>query len=348
MSPSFEYVLPAIRGIQAGREYYVSMCPIRFLPKFFPVETEELPATKRASRSLNRQRVPEMARYLLENPKQYAVGAIAASIDAEITFEPLGTEQEGRKVGRLRVPMDARWTINDGLHRRAAFEMALKENPELGYETVALILYLDLGLEQSQQIFVDFNSSQVGIDSSLQVLYNHRDQSAKLVKAVVQQVEVFRSLTEMERSVVPARSQKLFTLSSLYHATLTLLANSQEIERAQQVELAVSFWNTVSAWIPDWQLVLQGRVAAGELRQNYLHSHPIVLAALAEVGASLFQKWPGCWEEKLMFLHEIDWSLSNPDWQGKVLSKGGVSKSRSSVSWLRDYLKHRLVLENHR
>ncbi|TAG01836.1 MAG: DNA sulfur modification protein DndB, partial [Oscillatoriales cyanobacterium] len=35
-TPSFEYILPAIRGIQAGREYYVSMCPVRFLPKLFP------------------------------------------------------------------------------------------------------------------------------------------------------------------------------------------------------------------------------------------------------------------------------------------------------------------------
>src|SRR5437870_9539 len=32
---SFGYVFPAIRGIQARREYYVSMCPLRLIPKLF-------------------------------------------------------------------------------------------------------------------------------------------------------------------------------------------------------------------------------------------------------------------------------------------------------------------------
>ena len=31
----YEYVFPAIRGIQAQQEYYISMCPIRLLPKMF-------------------------------------------------------------------------------------------------------------------------------------------------------------------------------------------------------------------------------------------------------------------------------------------------------------------------
>src|SRR6476469_2671796 len=172
-SPSFEYVLPVIRGIQAGREYYVSMCPVRLLPKLFPGNDEEMPPEIRARRTLNRSRIPEISRYILDNPKNYAFSAITASIDANITFEPMGTEAEGRKIGRLRVPMDAKFTINDGNHRRAAFEMALRENPQLGYETVALILFLDIGLEKSKQMFADLNNFQVPLEASLSVLYNH-------------------------------------------------------------------------------------------------------------------------------------------------------------------------------
>jgi len=40
----------------------------------------------------------------------------------------VGSEAETRNIERLRVPMDARFMINDGQHRRAAFELALKEN----------------------------------------------------------------------------------------------------------------------------------------------------------------------------------------------------------------------------
>lgn len=32
---SFEYVFTALRGKQAGREYYVAMCPLKLVPKIF-------------------------------------------------------------------------------------------------------------------------------------------------------------------------------------------------------------------------------------------------------------------------------------------------------------------------
>ncbi|MGB7445353.1 MAG: DNA sulfur modification protein DndB, partial [Coleofasciculaceae cyanobacterium] len=81
--PSFEYVLPVIRGIQSGQEYYVSMFPVRLLSKLFARE-EEVPAEMRAGRSLNRTRVQEIAHYILNNPQDYIFSAITASIDADV------------------------------------------------------------------------------------------------------------------------------------------------------------------------------------------------------------------------------------------------------------------------
>ena len=339
LTASFEYVLPVIRGIQAGREYYVSMCPVRLLPKLLPLDDREVAAELRTHRLVNRNRIPEITAYILNNPKSYTFSAITASIDADIKFEPIGTEAEGRKIGRLRVPMDAKFTINDGNHRRAAFELALKENPDLGFETIALILFLDIGLEHSQQIFTDLNRYSVDPDTSLNILYDHRDKTANLVRVVIKNVPVFRNLTDTERSTLSSRSGKLFTLSSIYNATSALLANCQEIELQQQVELAVSYWNAVSSYIPDWELVLQKQVSASEIRQDYLHCHSVALAALGEVGGNVRSHYPDDWELRLAGLRQIDWSRSNPDWQGHILSSGGISKSRSSVSWMCGYIK---------
>ena len=75
----FEYIFPSIRGIQAGREYYISMCPIHLIPKIFLFDEEELKPELRAQRTLNRQRVPEMARYMLSNPRGYTFSALTAS-----------------------------------------------------------------------------------------------------------------------------------------------------------------------------------------------------------------------------------------------------------------------------
>ena len=71
MAAGFEYAFPAIRGIQANREFYVSMCPLRLLPKLFLFNEDEMIPELRAQRQLNKARLPEMARYVLENPSNY-------------------------------------------------------------------------------------------------------------------------------------------------------------------------------------------------------------------------------------------------------------------------------------
>lgn len=334
---SFEYVLPVIRGIQAGREYYVSMCPVRLLPKLFPISEEEVPAPLRSQRSLNKNRAQEMSRYILDNLENYTVSAITASIDAEIEFEPMGSEKEARKLGRLRVPMDARFIINDGHHRRVAYELALKENPDLGYETVAVVFFLDLGLQRSQQIFHDLNALAMRPEPALNLLYNHRESAATLMREVIKAVPVFRSLTEMERSTISRRSGKLFMLSHLYQATLALLANRQGVELGQQIKIATEFWQIVSDRIQDWQWVLQRRLCAWEVRRDYVHTHPMVLAGIASVGASILAQEGQFYREQWAGLAEIDWSYSNPDWEG-ILNAGKGSIAKVNVQQISSYI----------
>jgi hypothetical protein len=162
---------------------------MRFLPKLFPFDSEELPPSQQAKRALNQAKIPKIAESFVKNSGNYTCGAIAASIDADITFEAVGNEAEKRKICRLRVG------------------------------------------------------------------------------------------------------------------------------------------NAVSNFIQDWQLVLHKQVAAGEIRRDSVHCHSVVLESLREVGASLLSAFPESWE-------------------GGILLKGRISKSRASVSWMTDYLKKRLGLES--
>src|SRR5687768_5392926 len=122
----FSYVLWAIRGVQAGRQYFVAMCPLKLIPKLFLYDEEELPSELRAQRTLNRARVPEIARYITENPKEYVFSSITASVDSKVVFRPVTEGGAPADVGQLVIPMSARFIINDGQHRRAAIEEALK------------------------------------------------------------------------------------------------------------------------------------------------------------------------------------------------------------------------------
>jgi len=109
MSSGFTYTFSAIRGVQAKREYYVSMCPLRLIPKIFSFEDADMPPEVRAQRVINRSRVPQITDYIVENPGDYTFSAITASIDGDLRFEPVGSGPEQFRMGTLSISMDARF-----------------------------------------------------------------------------------------------------------------------------------------------------------------------------------------------------------------------------------------------
>jgi DNA sulfur modification protein DndB len=344
--PTFEYVFPAIRGIQAGREYYVSMCPLRLIPRIFLFDEEELRPELRAQRILNKSRIPDIARYILRNPKAYTFSALTASIDGDVRFEPLGPDETERSLGRLRIPMKARFVINDGQHRRAGIEAALRENPDLGDETIAVVFFLDVGLKRCQQMFADLNRYAIRPTTSLSVLYDHRDKYADLAKTLLQRVPIFTDLTETERSTISNRSIKLFTLSGIYHATQTLLAGLGQEPNPENLQLATDFWNEVARHVADWELAKERKVSAADLRRDFLHAHTLALTAIARAGADLLAKHPRNWKQKLARLATLDWSRGNARlWEGRAMNAGRLSKKTVNVVLTGNAVKKHLGLE---
>ena len=171
---TYFHSFPAVRGVQAGREFFIAMCPMRLVPKIFVFDEEEVPPEMRAQRTLNRARVPEIAGYLVAHPDAYVLSALTASVDGPVYFQPAGSTNNG-PLGTLQVPMGARILINDGQHRRAAIEEAVKHRPELGQENVPVLFFCDEGLARSQQMFADLNKYAVRPSHSLSTLYDHRD-----------------------------------------------------------------------------------------------------------------------------------------------------------------------------
>ena len=91
----------------------------------------------------------------------------------------------------------------------------------------------------------------------------------------------------MERSTLSERSRKLFTLSAIYGGCAALLEGTHYQNSDDAAEVCVRFWNAVSKYIPEWGMVRAGRMAAGEVRRDFLHSHAIVLQALGMAGRDL-------------------------------------------------------------
>ncbi|MBG1252219.1 DNA sulfur modification protein DndB [Burkholderia pseudomallei] len=345
MSPSFEYVFPAIRGIQAGREYYVSMCPLRLIPKIFLFDEEELLPELRAQRVLNKARVPEISRYILQNRHDYVFSAITASIDGDTHFVKATQDGETGRIGTLHVNMSARFIINDGQHRRAAIEMAIREEAPLADETIAVVFFLDRGLERSQQMFADLNRHAIRPSRSLGLLYDHRNDLSKIAKLTALKSLAFKGLVEMERSTLSERSRKLFTLSAIYSACSALLEGTEADDLDDASRRCIAFWDELAKYIPEWERVRQQKLTAGEVRRDLLHSHAIVLQSLGNAGGQLLREEPAAWNARLKKLKGLDWSRSNaPVWEGRALIGGRVSKSSHNVTLTTNYIKHRLGL----
>jgi DNA sulfur modification protein DndB len=345
MDASFEYVFPAIRGIQAGREYYVSMCPLRLIPRIFTFDDEELVPELRAQRILNYSRVPEMANYLLENKNDYVFSSITASIDGQVEFEPLGQKGDASRVGSLKIDMNSQFIINDGQHRRAAISEALKKRPELGDETISVVFFVDKGLERCQQMFADLNRYAIRPSSSLGILYDHRDEKAKMSKLVVLQSEAFKDIVEMEKSSLSARSRKLFTLSAIYSANSAIIQGREFDSTEDAAQACCSFWDELYHQIPEWSQVQMGKLTSGEVRQTFVHSHAIVLQALGNIGHIIINLPKAEHRSKLKMLSNINWKRSNSaTWEGRCMSGGRIQKSSSNVVLTTNLLKQSIDL----
>jgi DNA sulfur modification protein DndB len=343
---AYKYTFTALRGIQANKEYYIAMCPLKLVPKIFLFDEEEVQPQLRAQRILNKARVPEIARYMLDNPKEYVFSSIAAAIDGDVLFEPISSEIDGYNIGKLSVPMTARFLICDGQHRRAGIEEALKENPDLGDETISVVFFVDLGLKRSQQMFADLNRHAVRPTKSLGILYEHRDPLSLMVRNLILVVPVFKGFTELERTTISNRSTKLFTLSSIYQGTRALLRKKKNADVTPlDQEVAVSFWTELIKHIPEWQMAIQKKVSPADLRRDYLNVHGIALHAFGIAGADLLADYPKDWTKKIQNVREIDWSRSNAElWEGRALIGGRVSKAQNNVVLTANVIKRALNL----
>lgn len=340
---SYLHSFPCVRGIQAGRPCYIAMCPMRLIPKIFIFNEESVPADLRAQRTLNIARVPEISAYLVDNRDDYTLSALTASIDGVVQFHPASDTGLEQSIGTLTIPMEAQILINDGQHRRAAIEQAIRESPELGHDNIPVLFFIDEGLNRSQQMFADLNKHAVRPSNSISTLYDHRDQLSELARYLAKNVEVFSRMTELEKSSLSHRSSKLFTLSAIKNASRVLLKKGKgDLIAQNERELAKSFWEEVSLQMPDWIRAKDKELSTSELRDNYIHAHGVMLQAMGLVGAELIIRKESEWQKTISQLRSIDWSRANPEWEGRAMVHGRISKATTNVALTASLIKKKL------
>lgn len=343
---------PAMRGTIGGRTYYSCMMPLRTVPKMFTFrDWAEFTPEEREQRVLNQKRVPQIAKYILDNEEGYLFASITASYKCNVEFR---SSKEERDLGSVEMDFDeAEFVINDGQHRCSAIAYALKENPALGDETISVLLFEYENRDRMQQMFSDLNRFVAKTSKSLDILYDKRDPYSRLTLDVIRMIDVFSGMVDRDAISIGVRSAKLFTLSTIYDANKELLKfndveGDNEDEEASLQEItatAVRFWEAVSDNMPEWRKVKNQHMRAMELRQESLAAHATVMRAIGGAGAELLRAHPNNWQERLAALQDIDWRKSNPEWEGVCVIAGSVSSNRQSRQATKAFVKRALGLD---
>lgn len=282
----FSYAFPAVRGIQAGHEFYSAQIPYPILAKLFATDEDEVvPAELRAQRQINPKRADALGDYILENPDTYVLPSLTASVDQQMTFEPL---EDFPQLGLLYIPMGAAILINDGQHRRHGIERAIRANPMLKRETASVQLHYDKGLERAQQMFADINTKQVKPSSAITALYDLRNPfNTWTLQLLRKKLPDVNKRVDFENSVPGARSFKLWSLVAikkfLTHLT-GISANTIGQQTPEQLEaieeFVVQFFTACGEHIPQWNAMLHGDISAYDVREQFVIGHAVFLEAL--------------------------------------------------------------------
>jgi len=305
----------------------------------------EFKAEDREQRILNKNRIPQIARYITENEDGYLFSSITASYKCKVNFKPMHGQEE---IGMLEMEMEeASFVVNDGQHRCEAIKSALKENPSLGEETISVLLFPYENKARVQQMFSDLNRFVAKTSRSLDILYDKRDPISKALLEACDRVPVFAGLVDKDAVSLPAGSKKLFTLTALYDATKELLKSQddEDMYHAEIVDRIVGFWTTVSDAIPNWARVKNGTLSAVELRQETICAHSVVLRAIGTIGREQIEEDPDGWKTTIYGLSEIDWRKDNSDWENVCIVANSVVSNRQARVATQAYLKEQLGLE---
>ena len=337
----YVYRFPVVKGLQAGREYFIGMVPLKMILRLFPNDEEYVPPEYRAQRKLNTSRIPEISKYILQNRHDYVFSALAASIDGKFKFIPADLISD---LGVLEVSMDARFQINDGQHRKAAIIEALNEDETLGDETISVVFFEDKGLTRSQQIFTDLNKHAVKTSNSISELYDSRDDLAVVTRKVVSSVKFINAFTDKEKDNLGKFSSNLFTLNMFYNANKKIV---QRVDVDTECErFLIEFWSCVSENIVQWKELLKKEISKVDLRENYIITQAVVIQALGRVGNYFFMHQKSNMHAMLKQLQNIDWKRSSPQWHLRTIrANGRMISSETAVVLTANVIKQSLGID---
>lgn len=337
--------LPVLRGIQAGRQYFMAMCPLSFIVKHLPFPPESLPPEKVIQRQINKSRIPKIADYLVKYSDDYILPPIIASIDGDVRFVPLSEQKDNLQVGMLYVPESADMIINDGQHRCAAIKHAVERRPDLKLETLGVVFYIDRGIKRARQMFSDLNGHPIRTNRNITTTFDSRPYLSAVTKYTIDRCDILRDRVELFASSCAPGSPRIFTISALDRAHGLLLKDLMSQDVAKDAEICTRFWGVLGSCLPKVADLVAGQTTAQYIKETYFYPYSIALQGLAVCVNQLIKERSKTWERELMAVGRLDWRRLNSQWEGRAMNAGRLTTGGNHPILTRNLIKRELKLQ---
>jgi DNA sulfur modification protein DndB len=354
---------PSLHGRMGDIEYFVAICTVgeaaRIVQYAEEVDgwTPASPPELKLQRKLNTARVErEMVPYLLENSDHF-YGALTVEVrpaadagpdEPVILFDVRDKFPGAIEFGLVTLDGSEILYALDGQHRLKSLELAIREQPQLAREQIALILLPFRSIAHSQSMFSDLNRYARAPSKSMSLLFTHREALARVAKNVCGRVPVLKDRVNMESTTLSRNARQFITLSTLYEMTRILVGSEVEwtSNEDQAIDELTGIWEVLTEAIPQWQMVASDQEHPAYLRARYLNMHGVCQQAIgAAVSAARLQQ-PKAWPDlATQTFQRLDWGLANPDWQGVALHGGRVNNTSTSIRSLSALLQAEMGLQ---
>ena len=352
-STSEVMTVPALKGRLGGVDFFVITLSLGKLPRYIEETDDNLPPKLRQNRRPSPKRYAVIARYITQNPDDYRFSAITCTYGKDGTNKPYnwrpadpdapeGTSSQ--MIGELTLDQGDPLIIVDGQHRLGAIRQAIKEEPELRNESIAVVLFPYIDIRASQQLFSDLNRNAKKTSKSLDVFFNRREALNRVVQNVVEKASIFKDRVDVENISVAKSPTNVFTLAGVYQACKPMAKVApiaglvpDELEddtEDEYVNFLVDAWEFIGEQFPEWGKVARGEMEIAQHRQEYLHWNSGVVSSIGEfVGVAMRERgadWKDTVRVALTHPDNGNWRRDMTGWQGLVLA-GEQVLPRSAV-----------------
>ncbi|MBY5645551.1 DNA sulfur modification protein DndB [Rhizobium leguminosarum] len=372
--------IPVVKGKTLSTEYWLGSLSFSAISKYvkLPENTDwddvfGGKGGQEAQRKLAKTRVTnEIVPYLLNSDDAFF--SSLALILVPSTGKPLKEGSDYKfipiaadgKIGTLEIDESVDMFPADGQHRAAAIINAVKQDRgRMTSQEVPVVLLPYVDKEKLRQHFSDLNLNAKPVSQSMGYAFESRDPVVVLTKRIMKDVPLFEKRVNELSNSLAKKSPDVITMGTLvqaHHILLEALYGSKYKEKSDITDLRQvdpadervgivaeklrDVWEVVIDNIPEWDLLMKGKVSARQLREGdpangtagYVFAFGLGWQAIATVAAALIKDERDDWSEGLAHcLRAVDWNKGG-HWHGVAMVGDRVNNTGPGIKATAGYI----------